>query len=187
MRALFFALALLVTGWGTLASKAESFSTESIRFQSGLMVGVNNPNDYVIQPNWLMWYPARLQHPTQSRGWSFGLTAQNILEGPENLYVGGVFGYRWDFAKRFLGATAFIEPRLGIGWIDSSGEELAQGQNFTFNPAVLVGASYPLGERWSLEVGGIYHHLSNGGLSEPRRRNTGLDSFGGFLGLGIAF
>lgn len=54
------------------------------------------------------------------------------------------------------------------------------GQSIEFTPQASLGFRYILGKRWSLGVEGMYHHISNAGLDE---RNTGVNAFGGFIGL----
>lgn len=54
------------------------------------------------------------------------------------------------------------------------------GNSVEFTPQGSVGLRWLLGKRWSLDVEGIYHHISNAGLGD---RNVGVNAFGGFIGV----
>jgi hypothetical protein len=43
-----------------------------------------------------------------------------------------------------------------------------------------------ISDQWSAWLG-MWHHLSNNDLSEPDKRNIGLDEFGVVLGAGYSF
>lgn len=54
------------------------------------------------------------------------------------------------------------------------------GNSVEFTPQGSVGLRWLLGKGWSLDVEGIYHHISNAGLGD---RNVGVNAFGGFIGV----
>jgi hypothetical protein len=61
-----------------------------------------------------------------------------------------------------------------MGAVDSDDTPFGQGEDFAFFGFVAG-------------LGSIWQHLSNAGLSEPRRRNTSLDSIGPIVGVFYAF
>jgi hypothetical protein len=56
------------------------------------------------------------------------------------------------------------------------------GQAIEFSPQASLGFHYILGKRWSLDVEGIFHHISNAGL-DGNGRNIGTNAFGGLIGV----
>ena len=66
-------------------------------------------------------------------------------------------------------------------------DDLGLGQDFTFILLAAAGVRYAINDQWSAWLGGMWHHLSNNDLSEPDKRNIGLDEFGVVLGAGYSF
>jgi len=52
------------------------------------------------------------------------------------------------------------------------------GQSIEFSPQASLGFRYLIGKRWSLDLEGMYHHVSNAGLDD---RNVGVNAFGGSI------
>jgi len=52
------------------------------------------------------------------------------------------------------------------------------GQSIEFSPQASLGFRYLIGRRWSLDLEGMYHHVSNAGLDD---RNVGVNAFGGSI------
>lgn len=150
----------------------------------GVAFGINNVNDYIFSPIYAgsvlgkWWETPRTRG---SGGWTAGLMAFPIEQGPES-FMGGLFlGHRivWDRGTWAL----FLEGRGGIGLIDSRDVADAQGQDFIFHGAAHAGVEWRLRSDFTLTFGVLYSHISNGNLSESARPNIGLDAVGPLLGL----
>lgn len=162
--------------------------------ETGVMFGLNNPNDYVTAPQIfsLRWQPAPEEPffatPLKLRWqFTFGLVAVPFVHGPESHYFGLAVGRRMNFRKPGSRFGGYIEGRFAVGAIDSSGPRYGQGQDLTFSALVGAGATFQLSERARLGLGFLYEHFSNGGLSEPEVENVGLDTVGPNLSLQVTF
>jgi len=111
--------------------------------------------------------------------------AEPIFRGPENHYFGFNFGLRYNFVRPGSRFVPYFSGGLGLGWIDSHPNiPGAQGQDFTFNILTAAGISYKMTERWKLNAGILYQHLSNGGQTDP---NPSLNLLGPQVGLNYSF
>ena len=111
--------------------------------------------------------------------------AEPIFRGIENHYFGMNLGQRYNFVRPGSRFIPYFSGGLGLGWIDShAGLPGAQGQNFTFNILSAAGISYRVNERWKVDAGILYQHLSNGGQTDP---NPSLNLFGPQLGVTYSF
>ena len=118
------------------------------------------------------------------------LVVSAIVEGPDSYYIG------WAPELRFilpLGRSPWswqTAVAAGLGVADanqSRPDDRGLGQPLTFLLAVKAGLRYAVSDTWSVWAGGAWLHLSNGGLSEPRKENIGADSFGPVLGVSWSF
>src|SRR5258708_6720034 len=90
------------------------------------------------------------------------------LLGVENHYFGVNFGGRYNFVRPYWRLVPYFSGGLGLGWIDSHPDMRgSQGQDFTFNILTGIGVSYEIDERWKVDAGVLYQHLSNGGQTHP--------------------
>ena len=71
-----------------------------------------------------------------------------------------------------------------MGFVDSSGVEGGQGQDFAFNWFAQTGARFRLNETLFVTGGLLFQHISNQGLSD---RNPGLNALGPTIGLSWEF
>lgn len=111
--------------------------------------------------------------------------AQPIFRGIEDNYFGFNIGMRYNFVRPNWRLVPYISGGLGLGWLNSrSGIPGGQGQDFTFNILTAVGVSYRIDNHWSLNVGALYEHLSNGGQTDP---NPSLNLLGPQVGLNYSF
>ena len=125
-------------------------------------------------------------------GWLRGynqvyLTAMGepILRGIENHYFGFNMGMRYNFVRPYWRLVPYISGGVGAGDIDSRPSVRGgQGQDFTFNILTAVGASYEINKQWKMNVGVLYQHLSNAGLTDP---NPSLNLIGPQIGLTYSF
>jgi lipid A 3-O-deacylase len=159
-----------------------------VSVESGVLVGINNPNDYVLAPQLV----SIGFHPeAECRFVGFNVApelllsaiAEPVLHGPENHYFGGAIRGRLIFSRETSRIAFYLDVGAGAGAIDSSGPPHGQGQDFTFVLLGSAGLKVALSERVNISLGVLYQHLSNAGLSEPERPNVGLDAVGPVLSL----
>lgn len=111
--------------------------------------------------------------------------AQPIFRGIEDNYFGFNLGMRYNFVRPNWRLVPYISGGLGLGWLNSrSNVPGGQGQDFTFNILTALGVSYRIDNHWSLNVGVLYEHLSNGGQTDP---NPSLNLLGPQVGLNYSF
>lgn len=115
----------------------------------------------------------------------FSAVAEPIFRGIENHYFGFNFGLRYNFGRSGSRFTPYFSGGVGAGAIDShpniSG---AQGQDFTFNILSAIGVSYRWNDRWKVDAGVLYEHLSNGGQTDP---NPSLNLIGPQIAVTYSF
>jgi lipid A 3-O-deacylase len=159
--------------------------------ESGYLFGViNPPRNYQIGTEFLT---ARIRWGViQSDAWLRGYNqfyvsamAEPIFRGIENHYFGLNFGARYNFVRPGWRLVPYFSGGLGLGWIDSHPNiPGGQGQDFTFNILTAAGVSYQLNDRWKLNAGALYQHLSNGGQTDP---NPSLNLIGPQIGVTFSF
>jgi lipid A 3-O-deacylase len=104
-----------------------------------------------------------------------------IFEGFGN-YIGGITGLiRYNFGQPDWKVIPYIQGGVGIVYNDAYKDETQQaiGQAIELTPQFSLGFHYLLTTKWSLDVEGMFHHISNAGLS---KRNRSINALGGFLG-----
>jgi opacity protein-like surface antigen len=159
--------------------------------ESAYLLGfINSPHGYEIGAEFLT---ARVrwgvvENDSWLRGYNqFYLTAlaEPIFRGIENYYFGMNFGFRYNFLRPNSRFVPYFSGGVGLGWIDSHANiSGAQGQDFTFNILTAAGVSYRLNDRWKLNAGLLYQHLSNGGQTSP---NPSLNLLGPQIGVTYSF
>ena len=159
--------------------------------ESAYLLGVfGNPNSYEIGAEFLT---TRVRWGTiNTDSWFRGYNqfyvsamAEPIFRGIENHYFGLNFGLRYNFVQPNSRFVPYVSGGVGLGWIDSHPDiSGAQGQDFTFNILAAAGVAYELSERWKVEAGVLYEHLSNGGQTSP---NPSLNLLGPQLGVTYSF
>jgi hypothetical protein len=199
-----WAVALLVLG--TIGLEAEEIHSKSIllarevsrerRWEVSLetagIFGLRNPNHYVIAPQFLSlaWQPFSQWNlgPVRLRGQILAtFLGEAILHGPESYFLGGALRVRLVFPLGDSRWALYADGGGGMGAIDSNDTPLGQGEDFAFCLLASGGVRFAVSSAWSVWVGFLWQHLSNAGLSEPRRRNTSLDSIGPIAGVSYAF
>lgn len=170
----------------------------NIPFAFNAFVGdpyTQNPLHYTLVPVFpsLRWQMGAVRGPWILRGntdltVTFSVTA--IPRGPENLYDAFDLGFRRNFVQRNWRAAPYFETRVGAGIINAQepypgGNTYSQGQNFTFTLMVGFGARYNFNGRYSAEVGGMYMHVSNLYLSEPKYDDNGINVCGPWIGINM--
>jgi lipid A 3-O-deacylase len=195
-RAAIFALAVSAVSSGIADAMTEQGeAVEAPQFEvaaeSAYLLGfINSPHSYEIgaelvtaRVRWGM-----VEGDSWLHGYNqfyFSAVAEPIFRGIENHYFGINFGLRYNFVRPGSRFVPYVSGGVGLGWIDSHPNiPGAQGQDFTFNIMSAVGVSYQLNDRWKLNAGALYQHLSNGGQTDP---NPSLNLIGPQIGLTYSF
>jgi hypothetical protein len=182
----------ILAGGGELTAPETLNPTRfEVAFQSAYLLGVfGNPDSYEIAPQFLSGRIRWGVNDTNNwtRGYNqFCLTfmAEPIVRGVENHYFGVNFGGRYNFVRPYWRLVPYVSGGLGLGWIDSHPDMRgSQGQDFTFNILTGAGVAYEVDERWKIDIGVLYQHLSNGGQTDP---NPSLNLIGPQVGVSYSF
>ena len=163
-------------------------------FETAICFDLNNPNNYIINPYLLIlrWQPTHTEQffhtpITFTRQYEINADLVPFYNGPEHHYFGGGVGVRLLYGKTGSNFSFFIEGRLAVGAIDSTGPPHGEGQDLTFNPMGDLGIMYQVAKRQKVSLGVMYSHFSNAGLSEPERPNIGINTLGPMLEWNVSF
>ena len=176
------------------ALAADDFEPPHLEFASDsayLLSFIGNPNSYEIGAQF---FTARLRWGVNRddrsifRGYNqvylLGMV-EPIFRGPENHYFGISAGFRHVFVRPGWRLQPYASGGVGLGFIDSTDEfRGGQGQDLTFNILTAVGVDYLVNEHWKVNVGALYQHLSNAGLTDP---NPSLNLIGPQIGATFSF
>jgi len=154
-------------------------------------VGSNSDIDYEIIPTqltlrtpvvWTWWEGADgAKLVVRSR---YSALWETITSGPENVYLGVTAAPSIEYWFPSEKTSVFFSIGGGFGWLDSSGGEQGQGQDFTLNWFSQLGLRQKITNDVSL-LGGVYFtHHSNLGMTDP---NPGIDAIGITLGAAWKF
>jgi hypothetical protein len=152
-----------------------------------------NPLHYTLVPVFtsLRWQMGKVSGPGFLRG-NTDLTVTGsytaIPRGAETHYGAVDLGFRRNFVHRNWRVTPYVELRLGAGLIDAQepfGNTYAQGQDFTFTLFNGFGARYNFNGRCSMELAGVYMHVSNAYMSEPKYDDNGINVLGPWIGFNM--
>ena len=116
----------------------------------------------------------------------FEITNSIIFKGFGN-YIGGVTGLlRYNFVQPDWPVVPYIQGGVGIVYNDVYKDKTQQaiGQAIEFSPQLSLGVHYLLTRNWSVDGEGMFHHMSNAGMS---KRNRSINALGGFLGFTYSF
>jgi opacity protein-like surface antigen len=179
------------TGEDRLAGSILDVPQYEFAVESAYLLGIiNNPHGYEIGAEFIT---ARMRwgvidRDTWMRGYHqiyLSAVIEPIFRGVENHYFGFNIGFRYNFVRPGSRFTPYVSGGVGLGWIDSNPDlRGSQGQDFTFNIVSAVGVSYKIDNRWKLDAGLLYQHLSNAGQTNP---NPSLNLLGPQLGLTYSF
>ena len=154
-----------------------------------------NPNRYyfmtqMVSVAWEPWRPLQLG-PVRVRAQVMStLFVSAILRGPETFYIGWGPRLRLIFPIAETPWSLYLSGGAGYGYANanqSAREDRGLGQEWTFILQGDGGLRYAINDSWSVWAGMMWHHLSNGNQSAPRKRNIGPDELGFNLGTGWAF
>jgi hypothetical protein len=177
------------------AYATETEPIEAPRFEyaveSAYLLGfINSPHSYEIGAEFvtarMRW--GGIENDSWLHGYQqvyFSLMAEPIFRGVESYYFGFDFGLRYNFVRPGSRWVPYASGGVGAGLIDShSNIPGTQGQDFTFNILGAVGVSYRWNDRWKIDAGILYQHLSNGGQTDP---NPSLNLIGPQLAATFSF
>ena len=163
------------------------FSAET----SYLLSIAGNPNSYEIPSEFLT---ARLRWGVNDNDESFFrgynqvyalALGEGFVRGIENRYFGISLGFRHVFVRPNSRLQFYTSAGVGLGFLDSQDPVYqGQGQDFTFNILSAGGLEYRMNDRFKVEVGIQYQHLSNGGQTDP---NPSLNLLGPQVGATFSF
>jgi len=109
-----------------------------------------------------------------------------IYQGPGSYWVGITGLLRYNFVPLDSKWIPYVQVGAGVvhtnAYKDHSQDAI--GQATEFNPQASLGIRYFLKEKWAVNLEAIFLHISNANLAE---RNTGLNFFGGFIGVSYLF
>lgn len=180
---------------GTAVNRTVNQHHWELSLETAQMIGVDNRNRYYFSTQmlnlaWEPFPPLRLG-PVRLRHQLIGtFFAAAILSGPESYYFGGGLQLRLIIPLGDTRFSLYANSGGGMGFADANEadkDDLGLGQDFTFIVLAAAGVRYAISDQWSVWLGGMWHHLSNNDLSEPDKRNIGLDEFGVVLGAGYSF
>ncbi len=140
-----------------------------------------------LRLGWMLYTP-RPQEGLLRGNWEALIEISNsiIFKGFGN-YIGGVTGLlRYNFVQPDWKVIPYIQGGAGIVYNDAYKDETQQaiGQAIEFTPQCSLGLHYLIARKWSLDVEGMFHHISNAGMS---KRNRSINALGGFLGVTYFF
>ena len=160
--------------------------------ESAYLFGIiGNPNDYQIGAQFLtarLRWGVNREDDSIFRGYNqvylLGMV-EPIFRGPENHYFGISMGFRHVFVRPGWRLQPYTSGGVGLGWIDSTDPVFqGQGQDFTFNILTAAGVNYLVNDRFKINVGVLYQHLSNAGQTDP---NPSLNLIGPQVGVTFSF
>jgi lipid A 3-O-deacylase len=137
-------------------------------------------NGVALHPSWQI----ALTHPIDNEWWSgsIALGVEAALLGitqPTSAYgVGVTPKLNYTFTS-FGSLKPYFEGGGGPLWTNFDGRIPEQGSDFNFLVWGGGGANYDLTERWILNVGVRFSHISNGGTESPNRGLNYLLPFAG--------
>jgi hypothetical protein len=110
--------------------------------------------------------------------WKTTFIGSPVFNGYEHQMFGFATGPQYNFVQPGWNLVPFISARVGLVFLDTTGNPNDIGQDFNFTFMVTPGARYFISDHSSIGANFIYQHISNGGLSEPEVKNRALDLVG---------
>jgi len=129
-----------------------------------------------------------LNTPDPGNGWLAGnwealieLSANGIFEGSGNIMIGPSALVRYNFVQPDWKVVPYLQAGLGFVYTDAYEDkgQRAIGQAIEFTPRAGAGVRILVSKDWSVDVEGLFHHVSNAGLAD---RNLGVNAVGGLVG-----
>lgn len=113
----------------------------------------------------------------------FELTNSAVFQGPGNSVRGFTLLGRYNLLLPNPRWALYYQLGAGVVVNDiyKDVSQSAVGQSVEFTPQGSLGVRWVIRRNWTLDGEAMFHHLSNGGLSQGR--NGGTNAAGGFLGV----
>ena len=164
----------------------------SLSAETAGLFSIGNSNDYRYLPQLITvgWQLDEIGNEGWNRGnteFLFSGMYAPVIHGPNPWFTGALFGPRYNFIQAGWPVVPYLESRVGFMFTNATGAPDSQGQDFCFSFEIGIGVRIPVTEQLSVNLGAMYQHISNGGLSEPEHENVGLDSIGPTLSVTWAF
>jgi len=164
----------------------------SLSAETAGLFSINNSNNYRYLPQLITvgWQLDQIGNEGWNRGnteFLFSGMYAPVIHGPNPWFTGGLFGPRYNFIQEGWPVVPYLESRVGFMFTNATGAPNSQGQDFCFSFTIGTGVRIPVMDQLSVNLGILYQHISNGGLSEPDNENVGLDSIGPTLSVTWAF
>jgi len=109
-----------------------------------------------------------------------------VFTGPGNVLAGATLVFRYNFVQPQARVVPYLQIGAGGVYTDIPEDE-SRGLislPVEFNLQAGVGTRFLVTDRWSINLEGVYRHISNAEIKKP---NFGIDSVGGNLGFGFSF
>ena len=113
-------------------------------------------------------------------------TYSNVTKGSGSYLTGAGAILRYNVVYPDIKFRPFVQAGVGIVLTDvykDRSQELI-GNSYQFDLQLSLGVRIPVAGNWSVDIEGIYNHISNAGLSD---RNDGVDAGGILVGVTYYF
>jgi hypothetical protein len=114
------------------------------------------------------------------------VAGSNVTEGFGDYMVEFALLLRYNAVYPGWWIVPYFQFGAGIVYNDLYKDQTQDlvGQSIEFSPQASLGFRYLLGKGWSLDLEGMFHHVSNAGLDD---RNVGTNAFGGSIAVTYFF
>ena len=149
-----------------LGPDVPTFNYSQTNIRLGWMLNTPDPADGVLAGNW----EALIE-----------LSANGIFEGSGNVMIGPAALVRYNFVQPDWKVVPYVQAGLGFVYTDAYEDknQRAIGQAIEFTPQAGAGVRILVSKDWSVDVEGMFHHVSNAGMAD---RNLGINAVGGLVG-----
>ncbi len=114
------------------------------------------------------------------------ITGSSITDGAGD-FMGGVGAkIRYNFVNPNANVVPYVQLGAGINFNDVYKDETQGliGQALEFSLETSIGLRFPVNNDWSVDIEGMFHHISNAGMDD---RNVGVNAGGIFVGATYRF
>ncbi|MDX6767495.1 MAG: acyloxyacyl hydrolase [Candidatus Methylacidiphilales bacterium] len=155
----------LFSGTG-IGPKIPTFNYAQTNLRLGWMLNTPNPEGGFFAGNW----EALAE-----------LSASGVFDGFGSVVIGPTALVRYNFVQPNWKVVPYVQAGAGIVYTDAYEDDNQQaiGQAIEFTPQASVGFKFLVNEEWSVDLEGMFHHISNASIAE---RNHGVNALGGFIG-----
>jgi lipid A 3-O-deacylase len=163
----------------------------SVQLVSGVLfspVGIGpdaetlNTSQTNLRLGWMLNSPSEDAHPLRGNFEALiELSTSGIFEGAGSLMIGPTALVRYNFVQPDWKVVPYVQAGVGMVYTDAYKDRNQDeiGQALEFTPQASVGLKILLSRDWSIDVEGMYHHVSNASIAS---RNDGVNALGGLIG-----